>query len=236
MPPLAKVIPLVRNGGSQRSEARGNDSGSAETEPPGSPRSMAGLEAEVVSRAQAGDVAAQGEFFKRAWPLVHGLVYRLLPADPERDDIAQDVFVVALDRLRGLREPSAWTFWLRGITVRVVRRKLRTRRLLRRLGLYSPTVIGGEDSLLSTGTPPEVEAELRELLAALAKLEDEERLLLSLRHIEEWSLPEVAAHLGVSLSTAKRRYGAASEKLQKLVSPELLSVRHARIAADGGYA
>lgn len=208
---FARVIPI---GGRGTVSARGEPAARGEGAPGRAVESR--LKPELVAAAQAGDLGAQAEIFAQSWPLVHGLVRRLLGADHESSDLAQDVFVLALSKLDSLRDPSAFEFWLRGITIRLVRRRLRTRKLLRRLGLLrsgSEEDVGG---LVSSQIAPEQAAQLREFLALLARVDDETRLLLFLRHVEEMSLPEIAAHLGLSLSTIKRRFQSAQLQLESL--------------------
>jgi len=68
----------------------------------------------LVRAAAEGDRGAFGELYARYARMVHGiLLARVPPGDAE--DLVQDVFVSALERLRGLRSAEAFRGWLAAI-------------------------------------------------------------------------------------------------------------------------
>ena len=67
--------------------------------------------ARLVRRAQAGDDDAFGELYQRFARMVHGVVLARI-ARTEVDDVVQDVFMAAYQRLGELREPAAFGGWL----------------------------------------------------------------------------------------------------------------------------
>ena len=70
--------------------------------------------ARLVRGAQKGDRAAFAELYQRFTRMVHGIVLaRATRTDV--DDLVQDVFVTALERLMDLREPAAFGGWLAAI-------------------------------------------------------------------------------------------------------------------------
>jgi len=70
--------------------------------------------ARLVRGAQQGDRAAFAELYQRFTRMVHGIVLAR-GAGTEVDDLVQDVFVTALERLIDLREPAAFGGWLASI-------------------------------------------------------------------------------------------------------------------------
>ena len=171
---------------------------------------------ELVVRARAGDVSAQQQLFDRHVQQVAGLVRRLIPDQPDLDDVIQDVFVHALESLARQRDADAFAGWLRAITVHVVRNRLRRRRLLRRFGLVPRPEAPDDEQLLtlvSPAAPPDVLAELRTVYRVVSRLEPNTRMALILRRIEGLTVPEVAEELGCSVSTTKRWIAAAETQL-----------------------
>lgn len=144
---------------------------------------------------------------------VNRLVWRLLGADPDHDDIVQTVFVRLLRGAARVREAAALRGWVRAVTVNEVRDELRRRRLRR---LFFGAAPDYEDV-----QAPEVDPERRRLLvatyAALEKLPTDERLAFSLRFLEGHTLPEVAELCGCSLATAKRRLARGRERFERAV-------------------
>jgi RNA polymerase sigma-70 factor, ECF subfamily len=65
----------------------------------------------LVRSAQSGDNSAFAELYQRFARMVHGVVLARI-ARTEVDDVVQDVFMTALERLGSLRDPSAFPGWL----------------------------------------------------------------------------------------------------------------------------
>ena len=70
--------------------------------------------ARLVRGAQRGDRVAFAELYQRFTRMVHGIMLaRTSRADV--DDLVQDVFLTALERVTDLREPAAFGGWLAAI-------------------------------------------------------------------------------------------------------------------------
>lgn len=163
----------------------------------------------LLERALEGDRAAEEAIYRRHAHAVANLAARMLRSRADAEDVLQETFVIALDRLDQVRDPSALKGWLLGIATSQVRRRFRRRRLLDVLGF----VRDADDAVLarsaSNDADPEARAELARLDEVLTKLSFEPRLAWMLRHVDGHTLPEVAAALGCSLATAKRRLAEA---------------------------
>lgn len=171
-------------------------------------------DAALVLAARAGEAWAREALFRRHARLALGLAYRILPHDVEVDDLVQDSFLYAFERLDGLSNPQAFQSWLASIVVRTAGKRLRRRRLLTRLGLRSQQPID-VDEVISRTAPPDVAAELSAVYGLLEQLPAEERVALVLRRVERLEIPEIAQHMGLSSSTVKRRLRAAEERLAR---------------------
>jgi RNA polymerase sigma-70 factor (ECF subfamily) len=176
-------------------------------------RSGAGpSDAALVVAARAGEGWAQEALFARHGRMVLGLSQRILAGREEADDLAQDVFLYALTHLSDLQNPQAFASWIGTIVVRTASKRLRSRRLLVRLGLRRNEPVDVE-ALVSPGAPADAATELRRLYARLADFPAEERVALVLRRVEGLELTEVAERTGLSLATVKRRIAAAERRL-----------------------
>jgi RNA polymerase sigma-70 factor, ECF subfamily len=171
-------------------------------------------DAALVLAARAGEAWAREALFRRHARLALGLAYRILPYDVEVDDLVQDSFLYAFERLDGLTNPQAFQSWLSSIVVRTAGKRLRRRRLQIRLGLRSHQHID-VDQVISRAAPPDVAAELRAVYTLLEQLPAEERVALVLRRVERLEVPEIAEQMGLSVSTVKRRLRAAEERLAR---------------------
>jgi len=136
--------------------------------------------------------------------MAHGLAFRLMPGDPDAEDLVQDAFVEALTHLDRLERPGAFGSWLGSIVIRTAHKRLRRRRLMTRVGLRRTEPVDVE-RFLSREVPPDVSAELRALYGVLHELPADARVAVVLRRVEGMTIHETAAALGVSTATVKRR-------------------------------
>ena len=74
-------------------------------------------EAALILAAQARDQAAFGELVRRRQGWARSLLRRMCRNDAEADDLAQEAFVKAWERLRDLETPAAFAGWFRRVAV-----------------------------------------------------------------------------------------------------------------------
>jgi RNA polymerase sigma-70 factor (ECF subfamily) len=151
---------------------------------------------------------------------VHRVVWRILGADPEHDDLVHQIFVRAFDKVHDLRDPKAVRGWLLRIAVNTVRSELRRRRIRRLLGWD-----GGEDVEVEVGAwadpqglDPEHWASAKLALRLLDRLRAQDRIAYMLRFGEGRTIPEVASACGCSVATVHRRLTRAQDRLETLMS------------------
>jgi RNA polymerase sigma-70 factor (ECF subfamily) len=181
------------------------------------PRDTAPDDATLVVSARHGDKWAEEVLYRRHVAYIAGMVSRLLGGAVEAEDVVQDTFALALDRIATVRDPAAIRAWFAQIAVSQVRRRLRRTKLLARLGLYPSLDLAQLESLAVEDADAEMRAELNRLGAALARIPTDDRLAWMLRHVEGHPLKDVARLCDCSLATVKRRVTAASSELRKHV-------------------
>jgi len=175
-------------------------------------------DAALVLAARAGEQWAREALFRRYARFAFGLAYRILPLDADIDDLVQDSFLYAFERLDRLSNPQAFQAWLSSIVVRTAGKRLRRRKLQIRLGLLRSEPLDA-DLVVSRAAPPDVAAELRAVYGLLERLSGEERIALVLRRVERLEIPEIAQQMGLSTSTVKRRLNAAEARLARASKP-----------------
>jgi RNA polymerase sigma-70 factor (ECF subfamily) len=186
----------------------------------------------AVARALAeGQPAAAAIAWDRYAGLVRGLLRRSMGPDADVADAVQDVFLRFFSQIGGLRDPAALRPFLIGITLHVAGSALRRRRVRRWLRLT-------DDGLLpdhaAPGDDPEARAALRRLYALLDRLDDDGRLVFVLRHLEGLELTEVAAALGTSLATAKRRLAKVTARVEAMIAGDPVLAEYVRALPAGG--
>ena len=146
--------------------------------------------ADLAAAARAGDRRAFAALHERYGRMVHAILLARVPAGAA-DDLVQDVFVAALERIGDLREVEAFGAWLAQIARNRAVDHLRGRRPDGPLGADADVVAVA----VASG---HFAAEAREALAAIRALPDAYRETLLMRLVEGLSGPEIAARTGLT--------------------------------------
>jgi RNA polymerase sigma-70 factor (ECF subfamily) len=156
-------------------------------------------EAAALARVQRGDVAAFDAVVRRHLRRAYGLAYRILGRREDAEDLVQEAFMIALDRIATFDTTRPFAPWFMRI---VVTRSLNARKSIarRRTGELP-------DEAIAPGPAPDVEtesAELRERVqAALSALPERQRLILQLFELDGYSAQEISDMLGISAGTVR---------------------------------
>jgi RNA polymerase sigma-70 factor (ECF subfamily) len=168
-------------------------------------------EAALILAAQLQDQAAFGELVKRRQGWARGLLRKMCGNGAEADDLAQEAFIKAWDKLRDLETPAAFPGWFRRIAVTtflMARRKQRA--IFEEIDDASP--------LASEESTPEAAAGAKiDLEKALARLSDAERLCVTLNHGEGLSHAEIVEMTGLPLGTVKSHVSRGTDKLRRML-------------------
>jgi len=208
----------------ERDHEKAGAAGTAPAAPPAVPTAAArhrpppdGQEIELVAALGHGEPWAAQAVWDRHAASVRRLMARALGPRPEVEDLTQEVFLRVFSRIGVLREAGALREFILAVAVNVLKRELR-RRWVRRKVFLSDS--GSVPDIEAPGADPEAREALARCYAILDKLGARERAAFVLRYMEERTLEEVAAGLGVSLSTAKRLVSRSSERVSKHVGSD----------------
>ncbi|MFN3193335.1 MAG: RNA polymerase sigma factor [Aureliella sp.] len=167
--------------------------------------------AELVGAAQLGDREAQSALYERYQGSALALAYRKTGNWDEAEELVQDVFIHAFDRLDQLRVPEAFGGWLRQIVRRMAINRLTRRRTA--IALEAETL---ESVCTSSETPLDgiLDGEKHEQVrCGLKRLGDIDRRTLEAFYLSGQSLIEMAEHFEAPIGTIKRRLHVARKRL-----------------------
>lgn len=169
--------------------------------------------ADLVRAAQGGDRAAFGELFERYRPGIVALAMRRVRNADEAEELAQDVFIQAMQKIEQLRVPEAFGGWLRQIVHRMaINRMTRTRYAI----ACDPESL--EATCLAVGAPDEL-AQDREQAAAVRdsidRLGSLDQQTLKAFYLQSKSLIEMSDEFDAPIGTIKRRLHVARKRLAK---------------------
>ncbi len=146
-------------------------------------------ELRLIGAARDGDRGAFGALYTLYGRLVHGIVLSRVPRT-DVEDLVQDVFVHAMQRLASLREPRAFGGWLAAIA-----RNLATDHLRR-----APRIADMPQDLAASSND---QTEALAVLAVIRSLPEAYRETLVLRLVEGMTGPEISARTGLTPASVR---------------------------------
>jgi RNA polymerase sigma-70 factor, ECF subfamily len=144
-------------------------------------------------------------------PLLAGIRCRQRAGIDAAEDVAQEAFVRAFEKLGTLRKPDSFFSWLLGIAYRILLERAGRERTER----TALARLAAEPRETANGDPPDAGDPILE--AALASLPDQYREVILLRFYGDCSCGEIAERLGVPIGTVTKRLSRAYETLRAVL-------------------
>jgi RNA polymerase sigma-70 factor (ECF subfamily) len=166
---------------------------------------------ELLIRVQSGDAGAFDLLMRRYLPRARVVARRLMQDPDDADDLVQDAFLRALDRIASFDVGRAFGPWFNRLLVNTGI-DLRRRQAVRRTEAHDPETFAGKSSPAQDAERAELQQSLGE---ALEKLPDRQRLVVTLFEIDGHSTEEVAGMLRVSQVTVRWHLHQARRTLRE---------------------
>ena len=180
---------------------------------------MKNTDAALIHRTLDGDDNAFAELVKKYQKQVHALVWRKVGDFHIAEELTQDTFLKAYQRLATLKKPQSFVSWLYVIASNDCSTWLRKKRL------WTQSLEDTSGTQLEKATYSGYVIEESERTAAeaqrdvvkklLAKLQESERTVMTLYYFGEMTCREISEFLGVSVGTIKSRLDRARHRLEK---------------------
>ena len=151
-------------------------------------------DARLVRAARDGDRKAMGELHRRYAPMIHGILLSRVAAR-DAADLAQDVFVQALAKLKTLRDPRRFSSWLAMIARNASTDHHRKKKVTTEL----------DDERVAAGDGRGAERRVRALrvLGVIRELPVAYREVLIMRLVEGMTGPEIAERTGLTAGSVR---------------------------------
>ena len=180
---------------------------------------MKNSDVELVYRILDGDDSAFSELVKKYQKPVHALIWRKIGDFHIAEEITQDTFLKAYQRLATLKKPQRFTSWLYVIAANNCKMWLRKKRL-RTQSIEETDSTRLEKATYSRYVSEENEQTIAEakrevVKQLLAKLQESDRTVITLHYFSDMSAADIGAFLGVSVNTIKSRLRRAQQRLRK---------------------
>lgn len=158
-----------------------------------------------------GDRNAFAELVRRHSGVIRTHLRRMGAQGADADDMAQEAFMIAYERVADYRFDGPFVGWLKTIAARRYLKKVRSSQkyvLTDDMSTYEPEALAGEG-----------EFRAHNLDAALEHLKPVERLCLSLNFSGDLSHQDIADELKIPLGTVKSHIRRAMDRLKAILSP-----------------
>lgn len=178
---------------------------------------------DLAVRARRGEAEAFGELVRRYQGSVFNVCYRLLGERREAEDMAQEAFIRAYERLDTFDVERPFGPWIRRVAANAC---------LNRLEMRQPVeVVIDEERDEAVEIAPETAREQREqteaVRSAIVALPPRYRAVVELRHFQELSYEEIAAALKIPVSDVKSHLFRARKLLVEKLTPPPAPVANA---------
>jgi RNA polymerase sigma-70 factor, ECF subfamily len=170
-------------------------------------------ERRLVREAQDGSGAAMTQLYSLHWRGAYRAAYLIVHDAAAAEDVAQDAFLAAVDALDRFDRRRPFRPWLHRSVINRALDWARREALRRR--------IDGADSVFEPLPPPEEIG--GEMIAALKELPAEQRAVVVLRHLLEYTPGEIAAMLELPRGTVNSRLRRGLDRLREAAEAEQLA-------------
>lgn len=187
-------------------------------------------EAVLVRRAKEGDLNAYDDLVRQYQERIYATIYHMTANHEDANDLAQESFIKAFRALKSFKGDSTFFTWVYRIAINktinfLKQRKKRTQMSLNDLDFnaeHDPDLV----ALISEKTPRRdlSLSELQEKLnAAMLKLSDVHRLVVTLHDVQGLSHEEISRIMDCNTGTVRSRLFYARQQLQAYLSEFLKS-------------
>ncbi len=174
------------------------------------PINRKGLSDEALALGlKSGDMGAVTELYERFGGLVNRLIWRILGTDDEHEDVVQNTFLSIIAASKKLHKPTSLKDWVIGISVRTALKELRRRKYRNK---FTPRADLDALAPALTGVTDDGKFLVNAFYRVLRQLSPEMQVFIVLRRLEQQTNEEVAASLGLSVRTAKRRIAESQRR------------------------
>lgn len=167
-------------------------------------------------RTLAGEANAFGQLVQRYQTSVYNVCYRMMGAPQPAEDMTQEVFLRAYERLGTFDSTRPFGPWIRTIAAN---------HCLNNLKRKQPVLVSLDEPQAQTPADPHANPEAHAIRReqadvvrrAIQQLPPQARAIIELRHFQGLSYEEIASELGLSISAVKSRLFRARKELAEIL-------------------
>ncbi len=170
-----------------------------------------------IEAVRKGNIAAFSILVERYQNMVYSLALKLLKKPEDAEEMAQDTFVKAYQKLDTYEGKSKFSTWLYSITYNACISELRKRRI--EFKSLDDRQISDQDEMKMYDYFSETKKEDQDkyLNMALGKLPEDDQVLVTLYYYENQSMDEISVITGLTVSNIKVKIHRARKKMYEIL-------------------
>jgi len=172
--------------------------------------------ADILERCKSGDQKAYYEIYRLYSKAMFNICFRIVGSQEMAEDVLQEAFVNAFQKLKSFQGKSSFGAWLKRIVVNKAISYVRKSQL--EVMLMDETMDFEEEKGLDE---EELVLKIESVRSAIQKLPNGFRIVFSLYLLEGYDHKEIAEILEISESTSKTQYNRAKKKLKEILKEEI---------------
>ena len=169
---------------------------------------------ELVEGVRQGSRAAAGQLAEKYLRGCRAVALAIIGEIPGAEDVSQDAFIYALERIDDCRDPARFGAWLRQIVRSQAKNYLRHAKVRRTEQLLDDTAPSGTESPVDAAERSDLRMRL---LKALSSLAEEQREVVLLHDLEGWTHDEISERMRVPSGTVRSHLHFARKKLRAML-------------------
>jgi RNA polymerase sigma-70 factor (ECF subfamily) len=173
---------------------------------------------EIIDDCKAGDRNAQFRIYKLYYKAMYNTSLRIVNDTMEAEDIMQEAFLQAFNRIHTYTGEGSFGSWLKRIVINKSLDAIRKRKIqvsLEDENLEFPDII--EES-----REEEIRLQVAEVKEAIGELKEEYRLIITLYLLEQYSHEEISKMLNITNNLSRTRLVRAKQQVMKILKEKKL--------------
>lgn len=170
---------------------------------------------EIINRCRSGEKPAQIEIYKQYYKPVYNTCLRILNDTATAEDLMQDSFIDAFNKMQSYDGKGSFGAWIRRIAVNNSIDYIKRSRPMVSISHETANIPDEADTYFE-----DVDYKVEEIKKALGQMEDGDRVILSLYLLEGYDHEEIAQILEISVNNSRTRYSRAKKRLLRALAED----------------
>ena len=167
----------------------------------------------LLTLCQEGNQMAQMEVYNRYAKAMYNTAYRIVHHSAEAEDVMQEAFITAFNKLDTFKGTATFGAWLKRIVINASIAKYKKNKFI--LSIDDTTISLPETDYSTNTNEDYTDKKIKELMTVLQALKPSYRTIITLHYIEGYDYEELSEILNMSYGNCRTMLSRAKESLRK---------------------